>query len=40
MVVYPENVWYGGVTAADVAEIVQSHFIDGQPVARLLLPGS
>lgn len=40
IVVYPENVWYGGVTAADVAEIVQSHFIDGQPVARLLLPGS
>ena len=37
-VVYPEAVWYGGVTVADVPEIVQSHFIDGNPVARLRLP--
>ncbi len=39
-VVYPEGAWYGGLTVADVREIVQAHFIDGQPVARLLLPES
>ena len=35
VVVYPEQVWYGGVTAADVPEIVQSHLVDGVPVDRL-----
>jgi len=39
MVVYPENVWYAGVRPSDIAEIVQSHFVEGRPVARLLLPG-
>lgn len=38
LVVYPENTWYAGVTAADVAEIVESHFVGGRPVERLLLP--
>jgi (2Fe-2S) ferredoxin len=38
MVVYPEQVWYGHVTVADVAEIVDSHIIGGKPVERLLLP--
>ncbi|HEY1550557.1 MAG TPA: (2Fe-2S) ferredoxin domain-containing protein [Kofleriaceae bacterium] len=37
VVVYPEQVWYGGVTVADVAEIVDSHIIGGKPVERLLL---
>ncbi len=35
IVVYPEAVWYGGVTLADVPEIVQSHLVEGQPVERL-----
>jgi (2Fe-2S) ferredoxin len=35
VVVYPEQVWYGGVQASDVAEIVQSHLINGVPVDRL-----
>jgi (2Fe-2S) ferredoxin/SAM-dependent methyltransferase len=35
MVVYPEGVWYSGVTPADVAEIVREHFGRGQIVARL-----
>ena len=35
VVVYPEQVWYGGVTAADVAEIVEQHLIGGVPVERL-----
>jgi (2Fe-2S) ferredoxin len=36
VVVYPEAVWYVGVTAADVPEIVESHMLRGQPVTRLL----
>jgi 2-polyprenyl-3-methyl-5-hydroxy-6-metoxy-1,4-benzoquinol methylase len=35
MVVYPEGVWYSGVTPADVPEIVASHFQDGVVVERL-----
>jgi len=37
LVVYPEGVWYGGVTIEDVEEIVQSHVKKGVPVARLRL---
>jgi len=36
MVVYPEGTWYSGVTAADVPEIVRSHFQQGAPVQRLV----
>ncbi len=35
MVVYPEGVWYGHVTVDDVAEIVESHLVQGKPVERL-----
>ena len=37
VVVYPEGIWYGHVKADDVAEIVESHLIHGQPVERLRL---
>jgi (2Fe-2S) ferredoxin len=37
LVVYPEGVWYGGVTVADVPEIVERHLVSGQPVERLRL---
>src|SRR5512137_1095025 len=37
MVVYPEGVWYGHVTPADVPEIVESHLVGGKPVERLVL---
>ncbi len=37
MVVYPEGVWYGGVTPADVPEIVESHLVGGRPVERLVV---
>ena len=35
IVIYPEQVWYGGVTTDDVEEIIQSHIINGKPVERL-----
>ena len=35
MVVYPEDVWYGGVSAADLTEIFESHIVGGKPVDRL-----
>jgi (2Fe-2S) ferredoxin len=38
VVVYPEQVWYGHVTVADVVEIVERHLIGGEVVERLLLP--
>jgi (2Fe-2S) ferredoxin len=37
VVVYPDAIWYGGVTLADVDEIVESHIIRGNPVERLVL---
>ena len=35
VVVYPEQVWYGGVTPADVPEIIERHLVGGVPVERL-----
>jgi (2Fe-2S) ferredoxin len=35
IVVYPEGVWYGGVTEGDVAEIVESHVKRGVVVQRV-----
>ncbi len=37
MVVYPEQVWYGGVTVDDVSEIVEKHLVGCEPVTRLLM---
>lgn len=37
VVVYPEGVWYGRVTPADVAEIVEKHLVGGTPVERLVV---
>ena len=37
IVVYPEAVWYGRVTEADVDEIIDSHIVGGKPVERLVL---
>jgi len=37
IVVYPEAVWYAGVTPADVEEIIEQHLVGGRPVERLLL---
>ena len=40
MVVYPDAVWYGRVTAADLDEIIDSHILGGVPVARLQIADS
>src|SRR5258708_40223826 len=32
IVVYPEGVWYVGVTPGDVPEIVERHMVGGAPV--------
>ncbi|MBF0094308.1 MAG: (2Fe-2S) ferredoxin domain-containing protein [Alphaproteobacteria bacterium] len=37
MVVYPEGAWYHFENKVDIDEIIQSHFIDGKIVDRLLL---
>ena len=39
IVVYPEQVWYGGVTVEDVGEIVDRHLVGGEFVERLMIPG-
>ncbi|MFQ5701918.1 MAG: ferredoxin [Acidobacteriota bacterium] len=36
VVIYPEAVWYGGVTAADVEEIIERHILRGEIIERLL----
>ena len=37
VVVYPEGIWYGGVTVNDVEEIVQEHILNGKVVERLTI---
>ena len=37
VLVYPEGIWYGQVTAADVPEIIEKHLIGGEVVERLAL---
>jgi (2Fe-2S) ferredoxin/predicted O-methyltransferase YrrM len=36
MVVYPDGIWYSGVTAKDLPEIVSQHFGSGKVVERLV----
>lgn len=38
VVLYPEGVWYGQVTPADVDEIIERHVIGGEIVTRLQIP--
>ena len=38
VVVYPEAVWYGAVTPADVDEIIDRHIVAGEVVERLVIP--
>jgi (2Fe-2S) ferredoxin/2-polyprenyl-3-methyl-5-hydroxy-6-metoxy-1,4-benzoquinol methylase len=38
LVVYPEGVWYSGVCAEDIPELVESHFVQGRVLERLVNP--
>ncbi len=37
VIVYPDGIWYAGVSVADVDEIVRNHLVRGKPVERLIL---
>jgi (2Fe-2S) ferredoxin len=37
LVVYPEGIWYTYIDKSDIDEIIDSHFVKGQPVARLMI---
>lgn len=37
IVVYPEQIWYGGVTEDDLDEIIESHIVNNKPVERLFI---
>ncbi|WP_027364906.1 (2Fe-2S) ferredoxin domain-containing protein [Desulfotruncus alcoholivorax] len=37
VIIYPDNVWYGGVTPGDVEEIMEEHILGGNVLERLLL---
>lgn len=39
VVVYPEQVWYGGVQVSDVREIVERHILKGEYIERLMMQG-
>lgn len=38
LVVYPDQVWYGGVTVDDLDEIIEKHLLGDEPVERLRIP--
>ncbi len=38
VVIYPDAVWYGGVTVEDVDEIIERHIGRGEVVERLVIP--
>ncbi|HTR98447.1 MAG TPA: (2Fe-2S) ferredoxin domain-containing protein [Bacteroidota bacterium] len=38
VVIYPEGIWYGGVTTEDVPQIVEKTVLNGEVIDRLLVP--
>lgn len=38
VVIYPQGIWYGGVTTADVPRIVAETIVAGQTLDDLLIP--
>ena len=38
VVVYPEQVGYGGVTVDDIPELIDKHLVGGEAVERLMIP--
>ena len=37
MVVYPQGIWYRPRAREDIDEIIQAHFVEGNPVERLIV---
>jgi (2Fe-2S) ferredoxin len=37
MVIYPEGIWYGGVTLEDVPQIIERTVLSGEVIERLLI---
>ena len=37
MVIYPEAIWYGGITPDDIPEIIDRTIVGGEVVQRLLM---
>lgn len=37
VVIYPEGIWYGGVTREDVVEIIEKTILEGEVIPRLLI---
>jgi (2Fe-2S) ferredoxin len=37
LVVYPDGIFYGSVTLADVSDIVQEHLVNNRPLKRLMI---
>lgn len=38
VVIYPQEIWYGGVTPEDVPRIIQETVVDGKILADLQIP--
>jgi len=38
VVIYPQQIWYGGVTPADVKRIVEETIVGGRVLSDLLIP--
>ncbi|WP_338871349.1 hypothetical protein [Myxococcus stipitatus] len=38
VVIYPEGVWYGGVSVDAIPMLVEEHFIQGRVVESLVMP--
>lgn len=36
--VYPDDIWYGGITADSAAQLVAEHLVQGRPLSRATLP--
>lgn len=38
MVIYPDGIWYGKISEADIDEIIEKSLLDDQIIDRLLMP--
>jgi len=37
VVIYPQEIWYGGVTAEDVPRIIEETIVNGRVIEELLI---